>query len=84
MPFPTVYLYSVTNIDINTCKELNMNKKQFDDLTNELLEAEEQFGTDAVSDRFYKVSSASNPEGLFSSVEELRAYSEMKDSKGKQ
>jgi hypothetical protein len=61
-----------------------MNKKQFDNLTNELLEAEEKYGTEAVSDRFYKVSNASNPEGLFSSVEELRAYSEMKDNKGKQ
>jgi hypothetical protein len=58
-----------------------MNKKQFDSLTKELLEAEEQFGTEAVSDRFYKVSNASNPEGLFNSVAELRAYCEMKENK---
>jgi hypothetical protein len=61
-----------------------MNKKQFDNLTKELLEAEEQFGTEAVSERFSKVACADNPDGLFFSVAELRAYCEMKDNKGKQ
>ena len=76
-----MYLYSITNIDINTCKELNMNKKQFDSLTKELLEAEEQFGTEAVSERFNKVACADNPDGLFFSVHELQEYERIKDSK---
>jgi hypothetical protein len=58
-----------------------MNKKQFDSLTKELLEAEEQYGTETVSDRFYKVSSADNPDGLFFSVQELTEYNKIKDSK---
>jgi hypothetical protein len=58
-----------------------MNKKQFDSLTKELLEAEEQFGTEAVSERFNKVACADNPDGLFFSPDELQEYNKMKDNK---
>jgi|LakMenE18May11ns_1017448.scaffolds.fasta_scaffold9958799_18 hypothetical protein len=58
-----------------------MNKKQFDNLTKELLEAEEQYGTEAVSERFNKVACAENPDGLFHTLDEMMEYSEMKDNK---